>query len=920
MARVPSTAQFLRRLARASTARPWWTLTTACALAALSVAYALTSLTFKTSPRDLLPQDRPYIIRWVEYGREFGDLDDIAIVVEAPSLTEAKEYAARLVRELKARAVPLRRIAYRIDPKEFEGRALLYLSAERLAEIRDKIYDNQELMEAFAARPTLDTLVGGISTQVASAFASGFLDLGLTEAKGPVDLRFIQDLVEQIARRLDRPVPYRSPFGSLFSVPDGDDAGGGYFVSDDQRLLFILAEPISEVGTFTDDRQAIDGIRATVAALRSDFPNVQVGVTGKQALSNDEMTAAFRDSERASLLAFALTLALLLLAFMRVGKPLLMLLILNVSLAWSIGVATLVIGHLSLFSVMFVSLVVGIGIDYGIYFLFRYEEELFLGRSLREAIEITAARSGPGMLLGAVTAAGTFFVLMLTDFRGLQEMGFISGTSILLAWVAMITVFPAALVVIDRRRQARDAAPPIPRAMRLESIRVPFVDQISRHPRTVLVLAGLLTLVSLWGLPHVRFDYNLLNLQAPDTESVVWERRILASARRSGVAALASASSLDELKKKRDAFAKLSSVSEVDSALLFIPSDQPQKLKIIREFAELVGAVRIGRPVPVDVGRLVAELESLQRRLDIAASEAPSGETKGKLTRTVADLERLVVKLKRAEPEASEPILSNLQRQIYRDFLQKFQRLQANLNPREIDLASVPPDLRRKFVSDGGRFLLQIQPAVDIWEREGASRFVEELRAVDPDVTGTPIITYEAITLMERAYRQATLYALLLVSGVTFVMLRRVADTALALLPIALGLIWTGGAMALFGLDFNMGNIFALPLILGTAAEYGLNMVLHSMETRRDPGGPLIARSTVMAILVNGLTTVVGFGSMMLADHRGIFSLGLLLTLGTVASLVAALVVLPVLLRMLRPRRPSSTPTPVPAVPAPVGV
>jgi hypothetical protein len=264
------------------------------------------------------------------------------------------------------------------------------------------------------------------------------------------------------------------------------------------------------------------------------------------------------------------------------------------------------------------------------------------------------------MLLGAVTAAGTFFVLMLTDFRGLQELGFISGTAILLSWVAMITVFPAALVVVDRRRHGRATAPPLPRAMRLESIRVPFVDQISRHPRTVLVLAALLTLISLWGLRHVRFDYNLLNLQAPGTESVVWERRILESAKRSGFAALASAPSLDELKRKHDAFAKLSTVSEVDSALLFVPSDQPQKLKIIREFAELVGPVRIARPRSVDVGRLIAELEALQRRLDLAASEAPAGETKTRLTQTVADLGQLVGKLKRTDPEATEPILINL--------------------------------------------------------------------------------------------------------------------------------------------------------------------------------------------------------------------------------------------------------------------
>src|SRR5262245_65674844 len=147
------------------------------------------------------------------------------------------------------------------------------------------------------------------------------------------------------------------------------------------------------------------------------------------------MSSAFHDSEIATLIAFALTLLVMALAFVRVGKPLLMLAVLTVSLAWSMGVITLTVGHLSIFSVMFISIVIGIGIDYGIYFLFRYEEEIFLGRNLREALELTAARAGPGMLIGALTAGGTFYVLMLTDFRGIQELGFIAGTAILMAWV-----------------------------------------------------------------------------------------------------------------------------------------------------------------------------------------------------------------------------------------------------------------------------------------------------------------------------------------------------------------------------------------------------------------------------------------------------------------------------------------------------
>ena len=906
----------LRRLVRLACRRPGLTVLAAVLLALASVAFALTTLTFATSTRSLLPANKPYIERYVQYDREFGELDDLAIVVEAGSLQEATVYAARLVRELRAAHVPLARIAYRIDPKQFEGRALLYLGLDRLHEIRDRIFDYQDFIEAFAARPTLDRLMSGVATQLAAEFVGDFLDLGLSESTGALDLKFVHDLVGQISTRLDHPAPYRSPWGALFSV-GGDSAGAGYFLSDDQRLLFILAEPASESGSFTGDRAAIDGVRATVARLQGEFPDVHVGVTGKPALSNDEMTAAFDDSRRATYLAFGLTLALLLAAFLRVGKPLIMLAVLSLSLCWAIGAATLVIGHLSLFSVMFISIVIGIGIDYGLYFLFRYEEELFLGRNLQEALEITAARTGPGMLLGAVTAAATFYVLMLTDFRGVQELGFISGTAILLAWTATMTVFPATLALVDRRHAARPRGS-VPRAIALESVHVPLVDRVTGHPRTVLVVAAAVTLVSTLAVGWVGFDYNLLNLQAEGTESVTWEQKILATSGRSGFAALSSAATLDELHRRQQAFRRLETVSEVDSALLLIPDQQSEKQKIIADFAPIVGPVRVNRPMRLELEPLIGALETLDRRLRVASGEAPPGDTQRELARTAEDIGRLVQRLRRTDPETATASLELLQRQIYRDFRTSFQRLQANLFPRAVGLADVPPEIRRKFISADGRFLLQIHPAVDIWDRDGAARFVADLRSVDPEVTGTPIITHEAILLMERAYKQGTVYAIVVVSALTALVLRRVRQTLLALLPLALGLVWTAGLMYLFDLKFNLGNVFGLPLILGAAAEYGLNILMRYIEGR-EHGGPLVARSTLMAVLVSGLTTVVGFGSLMLAHHRGIYGLGLLLSLGTVASLVAALVVLPVLLRLGQhgrtpiAGRPDVRPEPAPA-------
>jgi len=894
----------LRLLVRSACAVPLLTFGVAVVVAGLSVWYALTTLTFATSTRALLPQGKPYIERYGELDKEFGQLDDIVVVVEARSLPEAKVYATRLVRELKRRNAPLKSLSYRIDPKQFEGRALLYLSKEKLTTIRDKVFDYQEFMEAFAARPTLEQLVEGLATQIANAFASGFLDLGIEDkSKTAGDLRFIEDLVAQVSGRLEHPLPYRSPWGALFTV-EGDESSAGYFLSDDQRLLFILAEPETERGSFTGDRRAIESIRDVIAALNKEFPSVSVGVTGKPALATDEMTAAFEDSEKATLLAFALTLGLLIVAFARAGKPIVMLIVLALSLCWSVGAATLFVGHLSLFSVMFISIVIGIGIDYGIYFLFRYEEELFLGRSLREALEVTAGRSGPGILLGAVTAAGTFYVLMATDFRGLQELGFIAGTAILLAWLSMVTVFPAALVLADRRRVRRERQQrrKVPRAIELERIRVPLVDVIAAHPKTILVAAAVITVIACYGLRWLQFDYNILNLQAHGTESVEWEKRILATAGRSGFAALSSASSLDELTQKHHAFAHLASVSEVDSALLMIPSDQEEKRKIIGDFAAIVAPVRVNRPLSLDVDRVAAAFDLLKRRIEIAANEAPAGDAKTRLHHLRATIDGLVLRLRTGDREANEAGLGLLQQQLYRDFLRSFQRFQANLAPKQVGLEDLPVEMRRKFVSQHGKFLIQIHPAVNIWDREGAERFVGDLRSVEAAVTGTPVITYEAIRLMERASRQGTIYAIVLVVIVTALTIRRWRETLLALLPLLLGLVWTLGLMYFFDLKLTLGNIFGLPLLLGAAAEFGSNIVLRFMEGEAH-GGPLIARSTVMAVLVNGLTTVVGFGSLMIAHHQGVFGLGLLLTIGMVTSLIAALVVLPVLLRMVQQMR-----------------
>ena len=899
-----ATATVVRRTAR----RPLVTVAVSLVLAALSLAYTLHAIGFVTSSLRLLPQHARYVVLLREYLKDFGELNDILVAIEAAP-DQARLYAARLAERLRQDGLGAR-ITYRVDPAYFQGRALLYLSVADLTTLRDRLYDYENFLTDYAARPTLDQLLEGVNRQIAGSMVGGLFDLGL-ESKQSADVHFLQALLRQIGSRLDGSPVYTSPWSTAFSLGRLDDPDAGYYFSKNRTMLFVFVGQQREEGNFIENRERIRDIRAAVARLATEFPGVRAGVTGAPALSNDEMAAAFEDGRLASILAFALTLVILLVAFRAVLTPLLMVGTLAVSLGWSMGLITLAVGHLSVFSVMFISIVVGIGIDYGIYFLFRYEEERALGASVPVALERTALYTGPGILLGAITAAGAFLVLLLTHFQGIREFGLVSGIAILLAFFSMITLFPACLVLVDRRPSsaravgAVGATPPHAR----------WLETIVGYRKSILAAAAITSLLAVWAASGVGFDYNLLHLQAKGVESVRWEERLLAEAGRSGYSAFATAATLDELQRKQDAFARLSSVSRVESILLLYPGQQEEKIALIRQLEEPLTEVKLKAPPPVTVAAVRGALETLRRRLGVVVGAA-EGRTDTSVMRALeADAGTVAGKLDRPDAAAA---LAGLQQDLYRDFSDKLAGFRKNLEPRPVAPGDAPPELRQRYIGASGRYLIRLQPAVDIWEQAGAARFVGELRSVDPDVTGPPITAFEAIKLIRRGYFEGTFYALAVVAIAAALILRSARGTVLALVPLMLSVVWTLGLMQVFGLRFNMANVWAMPLIIGIAAEFGLNIYVRFMEGR-DRGGPTLARSTVLGVVLNGLTTMAGFASLLVARHQGIFGLGLLLTIGAAVSLIGALAVLPVLIELYGAEPPRPRPADEPdRVPAPV--
>ena len=130
-----------------------------------------------------------------------------------------------------------------------------------------------------------------------------------------------------------------------------------------------------------------------------------------------------------------------------------------------------------------------------------------------------------------------------------------------------------------------------------------------------------------------------------------------------------------------------------------------------------------------------------------------------------------------------------------------------------------------------------------------------------------------------------------------FFMFRNLRTVFFVLLPVLVGSIWTVGVMELIGLKLNMANMVILPLILGIGVVNGIH-ITHRYREEEDKRASVLGKSTGQAVLLSSLTTMIGFGSMMVADHSGVFSLGLVLTIGVFNCLIASVTFLPALLKL----------------------
>ncbi|MDA1054795.1 MAG: MMPL family transporter [Planctomycetota bacterium] len=836
-------------------------------LALLCVGLAIFALEFRTSRLDLLNPKSAFNQRWLAYLDEFGDADDIVVVINGesqPAIVAAMDDLAEVLRPLPE----FRSIMQKVDLSALRPKGLHYLSVDELRQI-------EEFLAAF--QPVLDGDWNRLSLANAIAPAAE------TSTQRPTS----SDLQTQLSAVLSGDaVEIREPrFATGLAQLDARLASR-YLLLDDGRTGVVLLR-LADTDAAMPLERAIPELSEQIEVVGSRHPQVTLGLTGMPVLEFDEMRSSKRDTMRASVLSLVGVSCVFIAGFGGLRRPLLAVAALLIGIAWSMGYMTLVVGHLNILSVAFGVILIGLGIDFGIHYLARYlqDREQMLGTD--DALIETAHSVGPGIVTGGLTSALAFFMAGLTDFTGIAELGIVAGGGIVLCVIAALTMLPAMLHLTDRQF-----------AVTQQPTALPFgklCRWTTRYPRLVLATLVLVTIALGTGLTRLRYDHNLLNLQPKNQQSVDLERQLAATPERSVWYAVSMCKSRAELLDRKAKFDTMASVVATEEIASLVPATSADQLAAIVRIADQLSRLPEQPPlIPV-----VDQETFVQGLMQAGPGGSPS---------MTPELGQMVDELRRLPPSEYFARISRWQQTTAGQLLDAFRRLGSMASPAPPQIGDLPEPLAARYIGRTGQHLLKVYGHSDIWNMESLRQFVGDVESVDPQITGHPIQTFYASSQMQQSYIHAAIYSLLAVAIVLMLDFRTIKHSLLAMLPMGLGLVQLLGLLGWLDIPLNPANMIVLPLILGIGIDDGVHVVHDALrQGAPDQSAPdqsasyqrasyQISNATASAVFLTSATTMIGFGSMMIASHQGLRSLGQVLTLGVFCCLVSSVLVLPVLL------------------------
>lgn len=762
--------------------------------------YFASKLTLESDLAELLPDSFESVKALNQIKDEVGAAGDLRIILESQNFAALKTFAGDLTPKLEESPF-VNYVDYKNNVAFYKKNAMLFLSMD-----------------------DLDSLQTSIENQIASE-------------KAKLNPLYVADLFGDGEQNSDDVL-------ASWEARYRDKEPKKYYTNQDSTVLVMKVIPtgtntsLSYVQKMFDDvKQIVDG-----ANPGKYDPGMAVYYGGSFRNRLNEYEVIKSDILGTAYAGLGGVLLLIIIYFRRLTAAILLTITLLMALAWTFGVTYLVIGSLNTITGFMFVILFGMGIDYGIHAFARYVESRRNGLSFEASMEKLIGQTGKALATTAVTTSAAFFSLTLMHFKGFSELGFIAGIGMLFAFVAMVVVLPAFITLFHKLKLLK-----IKPATNHNGT---FQRRQFRWAKPVLLVAGLMTLFSIYAFSQVRFQYDFTNLRA------MTEERKSSGEKTSGIfdlsesPAVVLADSKEEINDIVQAVERIikqdtltPTVDAVRSIYSLVPNNQPEKLAKIKDIRNLI-------------------------------TKEADGVVKG------GDKQRL-------------------------DKLMQY--LQVD---KPISLQDIPEKDRRQFTNKRGEIgnFVFIYPGVSLRDGRNAIDFRNDVGEITTSsgkvyhASSSNIILAEMLTIMIREGKIAVLLTFAVVFLIVLIDLRNLKSTLFVLTPLAIGVLWMGGLMFLLGMKLNLFNIVVIPSVIGIGVDNGVHIFHRYQEEGR--GSLLhVLKNTGLAISLTTLTTIVGYSGLVLARHPGLNSVGDLAIIGIGITYITAMIVLPALLQFFETGR-----------------
>jgi len=835
------------------------TLLVALSLAVGAGFYTAHHFTINTDINTLISSNLDWRQRDQQFDKAFDRDSTILAVVEAPTPELTGAAASALEQRLRGDTEHFQSLQPLGSGEFFEKNGLLFLPVAELNEITGQFESAAPLIEIMAGDPSIRGLTGALETGLAGVKRG---EVKLDGTARPFNM--IAQTVEDIVGKGNATFSWRE----LTSDKP---------LADSDKRAFIEFKPVLDYNALEPGKAATDAIRQAASEL--DFPGkyqARVRLTGPVPIANEEYATVQDGAIRNGIGTVIVVLIILWLALHSAKIIFAVFVNLFIGLSITTALGLMMVGSLNLLSIAFAVLFIGLGVDFGIQFSVRYRSERFKNDDLKLALAEAARRVAVPISLAAMATASGFLCFLPTDYKGISELGEIAGAGMLVAFTTSITVLPAMLSLLNPpgEKEPVGYAFLAPVDHFLEKYRVP-------------IIVGTLA-VAIAGLPllyFMKFDFNPMNLRDPKAESIATFLDLRKDPNTGANAIDVMTNSEADAKTIEEKLEKLPEVLRVMSLDSFVPEDQAPKLRLIEKAAKVLGPAL--NPDSIDAPPADQEnVDSLKSSVAALRRTAGDGAGPGAVaSRRLADaLEKLA---------ESDEATRNKAQAIFVDPLKiVLDQLKNSLQAQPVSLKTLPPDLVSSWKAKDGLMRVEALPRGDPNDNDNLRKFANAVLSAEPTAIGGPVSILKSGDTVVNAFIHAGIYALIVISLLLWITLRRVTDVLLTLVPLLVAGAVTLEICVLIKLPLNFANIVALPLLLGIGVAFKIYYVTAWRSGRTN----LLQTSLTRAIFFSAMTTATAFGSLWLSSHPGTSSMGKLLALSLLTTLAAVLLFQPALM------------------------